>query len=1062
MAERRLQSSVTTISPGTMKESRSHGKGWMSAPAELHDLVERFDRNIDAYKSGDYNETQARGDFIDPLMELLGWDIHNRQGKAPAYRDVIEEDRVKVGGGTKAPDYGFYAGGERRFFLEAKKPSVDIAGDLAPAVQIRRYAWSAKLPLSILTDFEELAVYDCRSEPTKEDKPATARLEFITYDQYADRWDDIAGLFSREAVLGGSLEKYAEANRKRRGTETVDAAFLREIEGWRSALARNLAARNDLNTRQLNYAVQLTIDRLIFLRMAEDRGIEEYAKLLGLVNGNDVYGRLVSQFRDADDRYNSGLFHFHNERGRGGEPDGLTPHLKIDDGVLEDIIRGLYYPESPYEFSVLPIDVLGQVYEQFLGSVIHLEDDGHTATVEQKPEVRKAGGVYYTPTYIVDYIVKNTVGKLLEGKKPGPRGGASKLKIVDPACGSGSFLIGAYEYLLDWHRDRYLEDGPEKWSKQLYEGPGGQWHLTIEEKKRILLNNIYGVDIDPQAVEVTKLSLLIKVLEGESEQSLQTQLRMFSERALPDLSANIKCGNSLIGPDFYAQQDMALFEEEDHYRINVFDWQKAFPQIFEGEDSGFDAVIGNPPYIRIQALKEFAPVEVEHYKTAYRSAGKGNYDIYVVFVERGLELLNKSGRLGYILPHKFFNAKYGQPVRELISSGKHLSEIVHFGDEQVFTGATTYTALLFLDKVGGDEFRFVKAENLTEWRTTKEAEEGSVPLENATPDEWNFVVGPGADLFERLRQMPIKLSNVAANIFQGLVTSADPVYLLEPCESGNNDLTKVESKSTGKQYELEAKPVLWPLCKGSLDIRRYIASPSKQVLFPYDPKASAETGRTIRYSSGEFAAEFPRAWSYLTENYQRLKDREKGKMDHDGWYGYVYPKSVSLFAQRKILTPSIASRASYTLDDKGELYFVGSGGGGGGGYGIILKQDCPLSYEYILGLLNSRTLDHFLKQISSSFRGGYYAYNRQYIEQLPIRTIDFSDPEDAARHEKMVGLVGRMLELHEKLAKAKIERERTVIGHQISATDKQIDNLVYELYGLTDEEIQLVEEATAR
>jgi hypothetical protein len=526
----------------------------------------------------------------------------------------------------------------------------------------------------------------------------------------------------------------------------------------------------------------MTIDRLIFLRMAEDRGIEEYAKLLGLVNGNDVYGRLVSQFRDADDRYNSGLFHFRDERDRGGEPDGLTPNLKMDDGVLEGIIRGLYYPESPYEFSVLPIEVLGQVYEQFLGSVIHLEDDGHTAAVEQKPEVRKAGGVYYTPTYIVDYIVENTIGRLLRGKKPGPRGGASRLKIVDPACGSGSFLIGAYEYLLDWHRDRYLEDGPQKWSKQLYEGRGGNWHLTIEEKKRILLNNIYGVDIDPQAVEVTKLSLLIKVLEGESEQSLQSQLRMFQERALPDLRENIKCGNSLIGPDFYENEQMVLLDDEEHYRINVFDWQAAFPQVYEGEDSGFDVVIGNPPYIRIQALKEFAPVEVEHYKTAYRSAGKGNYDIYVVFVERGLELLNKSGRLGYILPHKFFNAKYGQPVRDLISSGKHLSEIVHFGDEQVFTGATTYTALLFLDKVGSEQFRFVKADDLTEWRTTREAEEGAISVEKSIADEWNFYIGKDSETLDRLSQMPTKLGDIA-HIFVGTQTSADDVFVLDECRT---------------------------------------------------------------------------------------------------------------------------------------------------------------------------------------------------------------------------------------------------------------------------------------
>ncbi len=502
----------------------------MSVPGKIFELVERFDRDRASYKSGKYNEAQVRVDFINPLLGVLGWDVENRQGRSEAYREVVYEDDVKVGGYTKAPDYGFYAGGQRRFFLEAKKPSVDIASDVAPAFQLRRYACSARLPLSILTDFEEFAVYDCRFEPDKADSAPTARTEFFTYDRYVEPgvWEKISSIFSREAVLGGSLEKYAEANRRRRGTETVDKAFLREIERWRDSLARDLALRNGLNGRQLNYAVQMTIDRIIFLRMAEDRGIEEYGRLLGLVNGSGVYGRLCELFREADDRYNSGLFHFRHERGREEEPDDLTLSLKIDDEVLRGIIRGLYYPESPYEFSVLPVDVLGQVYEQFLGKVIRLSEDGHEAVVEEKPEVRKAGGVYYTPTYIVDYIVERTLGNLLEGKRPGPRGGASRLKIVDPACGSGSFLIGAYQYLLDWHRDRYVESGPEKHPKQLYEGPGGQWLLTIDEKKRILLNNIHGVDIDPQAVEVTKLSLVLKVLEGESGASLATQLRMLT------------------------------------------------------------------------------------------------------------------------------------------------------------------------------------------------------------------------------------------------------------------------------------------------------------------------------------------------------------------------------------------------------------------------------------------------------------------------------------------------------------------------------------------------------
>ena len=421
-----------------------------------------------------------------------------------------------------------------------------------------------------------------------------------------------------------------------------------------------------------------------------------------MVNGVNVYRRLDHFFRLADERYNSGLFHFSLEKGRNEEPDRLTPHLIIDDAPLKQIIKDLYYPDSPYEFSVLPADILGQVYEQFLGKVIRLTA-GHHAVVEDKPEVKKAGGVYYTPTYIVNYIVKNTVGKLLTGKAPKQ---IAQIRILDPACGSGSFLINAYQYLLDWHSEWYQKNTPRKWasgrSPVLCQGQKGEWKLTTAERKRILLNNIFGVDIDSQAVEVTKLSLLLKVLEGENEQTLSRQLKLFRERALPDLGNNIKCGNSLIGPDYTDGQQLSLLNEEEAYRINAFDWKTEFPEAMKS--GGFDIVIGNPPYIRIQALKEWAPLEVEFYKKRYASAGKGNYDIYVVFVEKGLSLLNPKGRLGFILPHKFFNSQYGQPLRTLISTGNHLSKVVHFGDQQVFAGATTYTCLFFLDKKGSDTF----------------------------------------------------------------------------------------------------------------------------------------------------------------------------------------------------------------------------------------------------------------------------------------------------------------------------------------------------------------------
>jgi type I restriction-modification system DNA methylase subunit len=345
---------------------------------------------------------------------------------------------------------------------------------------------------------------------------------------------------------------------------------------------------------------------------------------------------------------------------------------------------------------------------------------------------------YYTPQYIVEYIVKNTVGNLIEGKTPDE---IAELKILDPACGSGSFLIGAYTYLLKYHLSWYTANKPKKHKKAVFQVRENEWYLTTAEKKRILLNNIFGVDIDQQAVEVTKLSLLLEVLEHESRESIDQQVKLGLEGVLPNLDDNIKCGNSLIGPDFYETPQKTLFDEAEMRRINVFDWNddvKGFGEIMK--PGGFDCVIGNPPYIRIQALKEWAPQEVEFYKYAYLSASKGNYDIYVVFVEKGLSILNDKGILGLILPHKFFQAKYGQPLRKLIWEGKHLHEIVHFAEQQVFKNSTTYTCLLFLRKTEGQTFRFVKVHSLDVWRTTKKARVREIELNKVAETEWNFII----------------------------------------------------------------------------------------------------------------------------------------------------------------------------------------------------------------------------------------------------------------------------------------------------------------------------------
>jgi hypothetical protein len=1007
----------------------------MSAPKEFLDLVARFELHRESYTSGQYNETQLRREFIDPFFKCLGWDVENAAGLAEAYKDVIHEDAIKIGGFLKAPDYCYRIGGARKFFLEAKKPSINIKDDISPAFQLRRYAWSAKLPLSILTDFEELAVYDCRIKPVKTDKASTARTLYMTAGEYASRWDEIASVFSKNAVLKGSFDKYAETTALKKGTAEVDDVLLTEIESWRDALARNIALRNEqLTQRELNFAVQRTIDRVIFLRICEDRGIESYGQLQALQNGPDVYRRLCEIYHRADERYNSGLFHFRVEKDVAEQPDELTLGLAIDDAVLKAVIKALYYPDSPYEFSVLPASILGQVYEQFLGKVIRLTA-GHRAVVEEKPEVKKAGGVYYTPSFIVDYIVMRTVGRLLEGKTPkqvaGTPGKAAPLRILDPACGSGSFLIGAYQYLLDWHRDWYIADGTEKWTKgkspQLYQGPSGDWRLTTGERKRILLNHIYGVDIDSQAVEVTKLSLLLKVLEGENEQTLSNQVLLFHERALPSLARNIKCGNSLVGPDFYEAQQMDLLDEGERYRINVFDWRTEFPEILGGDEPGFDAVIGNPPYVRQELLGEFKPYFQKHYETYH-----GVADLYVYFIEKGVSVLRNGGIFGIIVANKWMRANYGMPLRQWLKR-QHIAEITDFGDLPVFQKATTYPCILRIEKSAPEAaFGAAHVDSLKNLDLGSFVEEHSFRISYAGLDDkgWSLAGDETQALLDKLNQKGRPLNEyVGGKIYYGIKTGLNEAFVID----------------TATRYRLisedpRSAEIIRPFLAGR-DIKRYEQAESDKhlILIP-----KGWTNERVHAKS--------EAWKWLKDNYPAIAAHlepfsEKAQKRYDKgdyWWELRTCDYYEQFEKTKIIIPAIVKAASYAIDSTG-LYSNDK-------TSIIATDDL-----YLLGLLNSRLLDLIIHSISSTKRGGYFEYKPMYVSQLPIRGISTDDAKDVTLRDQIIGLVRQMLSLQRQLSEVKVADDRTASKRQIDATDKQIDQLVYELYDLTAEEIGLIE-----
>jgi len=966
-------------------------------------LVDRFREHLDSYKRTSYNEHQTRIDFINPFFKALGWDMDNEQGFAEAYREVIHEDKIKVGSSTRAPDYGFTLYGQRKFFVDAKKPSVDVKEDIAPAYQVRRYGWSAKVPVSIVTDFEEFSVYDCTKKPMPSDKASVARIKYLTYDKYLEEFDFLWDVFAKENLPKGRFDQYIQSDTRKKGTATVDDEFLRSIEQWRTYLATNIALRNkSLNEEEINYAVQKIIDRIIFLRMCEDRGVEQYGILKKTAEEKSVYQSLCWLFTIADDKYNSGLFDFREDQ--------ITPTLSIDDKVMKSIIRDLYYPHCEYEFSVMPADILGSVYERFLGKTIRLTK-GHQARIEEKPEVRKAGGVYYTPKYIVDYIVEHTVGKLVEGKTPKQIG---HIRICDPACGSGSFLIGAYQYLLDWHLNYYTNNPPAR-KKESPLTPDG--NLATAEKKRILLQHIYGIDIDARAVEVTKLNLLLKALEGETEASLNQQMELFHERALPNLDKNIKCGNSLIGPDFYDDQ-LELFPEQIK-KINAFDWESGFPEVLK--QGGFDAVIGNPPYVRQELLRDQKVYFQSHYQVYH-----GVADLYVYFFEKGISLVKPGGFFGIIVANKWMRANYGEPVRKWLKT-RALHRIIDFGDLPVFQGVTTYPCIIIAahpsdasDSIRVTDVKTLSFKSLTHYVAEHEK---SVLVEHLSDAGWQLVGDEEVNLLQKLRQNSVPLGvYVQGKIFYGIKTGFNEAFVID---ASTKERLIVEDPKSAE--------VIKPFLAGR-DIKRYQPPASDNYL--------------IFTRRGINIADYPAIKNHLSQYRDRLTPKPKD-WDKGEWKGrkpgsykwYEIQDSIDYFEEfekPKIIVPAIEKVASLTFD--AESFYSNDK------TTIIGSSDF-----YLLGVLNSRSCDFYLKSVASTKRGGYFEYKPMYISQLPIPVASHLSKD------QIVSLVNQLLELNRQLQSATLETHRQQILRQIDHAERRVDGLVYELYGLTEEEIGIVE-----
>lgn len=960
---------------------------------------------------------------------MLGWDVDNERGLPQHLREVtheatviVEEDGVHR---SKKPDYSFRVGTDVLYFLETKKPAVNITVDAAPAFQLRRYGWSGNLKISVLTNFTDLYIYDCSIRPREGDDIGVAMIAHYHFDEYVEHFQEIYNMLSKEAVLEGEFEHRFGNIRSALRREPFDQYFLDQIRNWRNMLGADILFNNpDIDVETLNIFVQRVLNRVIFLRICEDRCFEDYESLKAIT----TYQELRGLFAAADQKYDSGLFELLEE-------DRLT----VSDAVIINIFQSLYYPNNSYEFGVIDPYIIGQIYELFLDEALIIREDGHIEA-QEKPEVIDSQGTVNTPKNITDIIVEETLSPLYAGKRPEE---VAHYRIADICCGSGNFLLSAFEYIVNYHIEYYLnhdKDNAER-SGNIYQLPGSSnYVLSYEKKRSILQNNIFGVDIDPLAVEVAKFSLLLKALENSSLEEAEAFHRRTHLRILPNLDENIKNGNSLVNMS-YAQFDRTVYQNIPLMnKLKMFDWNTEFG------NGKFDAIIGNPPYIRVQNMVHYSKEEYNFYKSNYSpyvTAQTDTLDKYYLFIEKGLALLNNDGILGYIVPHKFMNIQAGVKLRELLTSSSAVRKILHFGTYQVFENRSTYTCILILTKQENTQFEIGFVQDWNQFLFNHNTECATYPEAYITGQPWSFLPQNIVTHLDAISESCVPLSTLV-DIFVGLQTSADDIYIIY---ADSEDANYVYFHNGQREFKVE-KGILR---KGIYDIQ--ITSYEKiaancYIIFPY----KEVNGKPVLYSLSEMSENFPNTLFYLSEYKEQLDRRKMTGRKEENWFAFGRSQSVRRFlAGEHLVWPVLSTGSNYVYDSEMIAF---TGGGNGPFYGMEMKNSSQESIFYIQAILNHWLMELLVKSKASTFRGDYYSHGKQFIAALPIYKIDFGNPAEAAKHQHIVEMVHDIMRLKGQLATAPNAARRTVLQHAIMAINADLNKAIDELYQVESQEVE--------
>lgn len=667
------------------------GRNRNEAFSLIGDLIANFNRYEAKFTDASYLESKARADFIDKFWMALGWDVWHLEQNNPYEQEVQIEESQPTESGRKRPDYCFFTAPEFRdpkFQVEAKRPGIQLP-DADAMLQAARYGWYAGLPVVILHNFIDLLVIDSRF---RADANSVLRRVVAKFNIASllkdDEFNKLYWLLSREAVRSGSIAAFAGTLQTTKrataqhglfqgGYRPVDVALLGTMEEWRDQLARSLKNRNAwLDGPTLTEVTQRILDRLVMIRFLEDKGIENRIGIETIAQKGVSWSNFQKASRQLDSIYNGIVFKHHSLIDEG--------KLIVDDGAFLSVCDELdpTLASSDYNFAQIPIQILGSIYERFLGKVIVATD--HRARIENRPAVIKAGGIYYTPTHIVHYIVDAAIGPLVANKSYTE---LKKLRFIDTACGSGSFVIAAFDKLIMAAAD-WFNRNPDKARAAGCIPVGNGWRLSLAQKRELLVSCIYGIDLDHQAIEVAQLSLFLKLLEEETAGSTHVGQKEIEQALLPSLAYNIVNGNALIDVDFYADD---LYPEND-LSLRPIPLKRTFPKVFEA--GGFDAVVGNPPYLFITELGD---EEKRYFQKRYRST-EYRFDIYGLFVERAMtEVLKPGGRLGYIIPHTLLANDSFTKLRKLLLSEAFIDEVLDIGPG-AFQKAKNETMVLVAEK----------------------------------------------------------------------------------------------------------------------------------------------------------------------------------------------------------------------------------------------------------------------------------------------------------------------------------------------------------------------------